>query len=137
MQNTLLEVVELVLKNEKAVKFAYLFGSHVQGRVGPLSDIDIAVYLDKRYDLFVCRLLLMEEIDRCLKGHPCDLVVLNNAPVDFQYDIIKNGQVLKDDKRKRVPFEVRVLRQYLDFEPFRGIHLAKLKRSFQGKTDLG
>ncbi len=29
-----------------AVKFAYLFGSVAEGEAGPLSDIDIAVYLD-------------------------------------------------------------------------------------------
>lgn len=29
------------------VKFAYVFGSHARGDVGPLSDIDIAVFLGR------------------------------------------------------------------------------------------
>jgi uncharacterized protein len=137
MDKPLLDVIRRFLENARAVKFSYLFGSHARGTAGPLSDVDLAVYLDNRFDLFSARLHLLEELSRQLKGQPCDLVVLNNAPLVLQYEIIRDGRVMKDDKRKRVQFETDVLRKYLDTELFRSVHLSSLKRSFQKERHLG
>jgi len=71
------------------VCFAYLFGSQARQDAGKLSDIDIAIYLDHGIDGFT---YLM-----------CDQVV-------------KNGVVLKDDKRQRLDFETQVLGEYHDTE---------------------
>jgi predicted nucleotidyltransferase len=50
------------LKNDENVKPAYLFGSHARGRLGPLSDLDIAVYLDRGVDRWTYRLKFMEKL---------------------------------------------------------------------------
>lgn len=137
MNNSLLDVIKNFLANTRIVKFAYLFGSHARGDAGPLSDVDLAVYLDNRVDLFSARLRLLEDLSRQLKGQSLDLVVLNNAPLVLRYEIIRDGRVMKEDKRKRVQFETRVLREYLDTESFRSVHLSSLKRRFQKEHHLG
>jgi uncharacterized protein len=130
MMLPIVERIKHFLAEHKAIKFAYLFGSYARGDMGPLSDIDLAVYLDNRFDLFTCRLRLIEKLDGDLKGKPFDLVILNNAPLVFRYEVIREGIVLKEDKPKRVQFEVHVLRDYLDTEHLRLLHRASLKKSF-------
>ena len=137
MDRSLLDSIKDYLGKTKAVKFAYLFGSHAKGRAGPLSDIDLGVYLDNRFDFFTCRLRLLEEVSQRLKGLDCDLIVLNNAPLILQYEVIREGIVLKEDKPRRVQFETHVLRHYLDTEEFRSVHVASLKRGFAKEQNLG
>lgn len=120
-----------------AIKFAYLFGSCARGQAGPLSDIDLAVYLDNRLDSFNAKLRYLEELYRLLKTERCDLVVLNNAPLILQYEVIRYGKVLKENKQRRVPFETKVIREYLDTEPLRAVHRQKLKEHFLKGRNLG
>ena len=119
------------------VKFAYLFGSHAREDVGPLSDIDVAVYLDRRLDAFRYRLVIMEELARFLRGAEFDLVILNNAPLALQYEIVREGRVLKEDKRRRVDFETRILSRYLDTAHLRKIQERYLKERFVREGGLG
>ncbi len=129
--------IDQYLKNNTVIKFAYLFGSCVRDGDGPLSDIDLAVYLDKRFDFFSARLHFLEDLSRLFKGHPCDLVVLNSASLILQYEVIREGIILKENKKKRIPFEVGVLREYLDTEPIRAVHMQKLKTMFYKEHSLG
>jgi uncharacterized protein len=137
VKNSLLDVIKHFFTNSRAVKFAYLFGSHSRGNAGPLSDVDLAIYLDNRMNLFSARLALLEDLGRQLKGQSCDLVVLNDAPLVLRYEIIRDGKVLKENKSRRIEFETRVLREYLDTEAIRSVHLSALKRSFQKEHHLG
>jgi len=99
---------------ESHVKFCYLFGSFARGTAGPLSDIDIAIYLDARVNAFQKRLILMERLAKELGTEKFDLVVLNRAPIVLQFEVVKNGVVLKEDRPRRVVYESRVMRDYLD-----------------------
>jgi hypothetical protein len=137
VQTSHLNDITQYLKNNGAIKFAYLFGSCARDAAGPLSDIDLAVYLDKRFDHFSARLQFMEELDRLLKGHPLDLVILNNAPLILQYEVIRESIIMKENKKRRIPFETGVLREYLDTEPLRAVHRQKLKESFSKEHKLG
>lgn len=119
------------------VKFAYLFGSRAREDAGVLSDIDIAVFLDRRLDVFRYRLILMEELARDLKGADLDLITLNDAPLTLQYEIIRGGKVLKEDKRRRVDFETRVLSRYLDTACLRITRRHDLKKRFMREDGLG
>lgn len=132
-----LQSITRYLDEKSDVKFAYLFGSCAGHKDGPLSDIDLAVYLDKRLDFFVARLRFMDELSQLLKGHPCDFVVLNTASLILQYEVIRGGRVVKEDKKKRIPFEIGVVREYLDTEPIRAVHIKKLKESFLKGQSLG
>jgi predicted nucleotidyltransferase len=134
MNNTpKIALIEKYLENEPTILFGYLFGSHAQGMSGPLSDIDIAVYLQNESDHFTLRLKFIEHIDNLLKDVSCDLVVLNPAPLLLQFEAIRNGIVLKENRVERMDFETQVTRDYLDTEYLRNVHIAALKKKVQGK----
>lgn len=132
----LVEVAKAFLSAEKMVKFAYLFGSVATGKAGPLSDLDLAVYLDRRVDFFNQRLFLMEALAKVLKTEEFDLVVLNDAPVVLKHEVISDGVVLKEDRQRRVMFETEVLREYLDTAYLREVQFSYLKEKLT-RGDLG
>jgi len=113
-----IEGVKGFLEKQECVRVAYLFGSHAKGRVGPLSDVDIAVLLDGRLDKqerFDLRLKLINGVSSILKTDKLDVVVMNDAPLLLNYNIIREGRVLDSkDEAERVRFENHVLSRYLD-----------------------
>lgn len=113
------------------VKFAYLFGSHARGDLGLLSDLDVGVYIDARLCAFRYRLRLMEILCRELGTDRVDLVILNDSSPVLQYEVIRHGWVLKEDRKRRIPFEARTLGQYLDTEHLRRTQQAYLKEQFR------
>lgn len=134
MNNTpQIALIEKYLENEPTILFGYLFGSHAQDMSGPLSDIDIAVYLQNEFDHFTLRLKFIEHIDNLLKDVLCDLVVLNPAPLLLQFEAIRHGIVLKENRVERIDFETQVTRDYLDTEYLRNVHIAALKKKVLGK----
>lgn len=100
------------------IKFAYLFGSYARNDVGPMSDIDIALYLDdetdehKRFDI---RLELIGEVGRLLKTEKLDLIILNDVDIALAYRVIYDGKIIYcKDELKRIRFEARTMSQYFD-----------------------
>jgi len=111
------QVVEFLSK-QKHVKLAYLFGSVAEGKEGKLSDVDLAVFLDEslsKPDRFNLQLKLMSEMSIILKTDKVDLVIMNDAPISLNYEIIKaNHPLLVRDEGKKIDFEHRILSIYLD-----------------------
>ncbi len=104
------------------VVFAYLFGSQAGGKVGPLSDIDIALYLgrtvtpEERFDM---RLKVLGELTDLFKTDAVDLVVLNDAPPLLAHRIVKDGRLLfSADEGVRLEFEASAVLKYLDWKPY-------------------
>jgi uncharacterized protein len=124
-------LAKALLAEDKKVKFAYLFGSHSRGDAGPLSDLDLAVYLDGRLDFFTYRLKLMEALSKILKTERFDLVILNNAPVVLRNEVLRDGIVLKDDRSRRIVFESRALREYLDTAYLREVQRSYLREQIK------
>lgn len=105
------------LRGQKDVKVAYLFGSAAKDKLGPLSDIDIAVYLDEKMskaERSEKKLFLIYEISGILNTDNFDLVVMNDMSYSFNYEIIKHGKVLVADEEVRVDVETKILSEYLD-----------------------
>lgn len=118
--------------DEADVVAAYLFGSQARGEVGPLSDVDVAVWLgpevrdDRRFDR---RLALSAAASRALATDEVDLVVLNDAPPLLRHRVIRDGKLILDrDPRTRVRFETRALLDYLDTAPLRAALSAGRRR---------
>ncbi|MBU0530234.1 MAG: nucleotidyltransferase domain-containing protein [Nanoarchaeota archaeon] len=98
------------------VRVAYIFGSAAEDRQGPLSDIDIAVFMDKGISerkVNERKMMLINEISSVLETDKFDLVVMNDAPLLMNYNIIKNGKVLKSG-RERILLETSLMSRYLD-----------------------
>ena len=106
-----------VLRDDNNVIFAYLFGGLAEGKVSPLSDIDIAVFLKPTHDVVEYKLGLFERLADSLGTSEIDLVILNTAPISFTGRILQKKQLLIDkDPPRRHEFESVSLRKFFDFK---------------------
>jgi uncharacterized protein len=108
-----------VLDSETVVRFAYVFGGAARGELRPLSDVDVAVYLDDGVDPAQARLDLIRVVTGHLGTDEVDLVVLNQAPTALLGRIVQSRRVIADkDPFLRHRFESLALRTFLDFRIF-------------------
>jgi len=106
-----------VLATEDNIVFAYLFGGLASGKPRPLSDVDIAVYLQKTDNLAEYKLDLFHRITNVLGTTELDLIILNTAPISITGRILQDKQVLVDkDSPVRHSFESVTLRKFFDFK---------------------
>lgn len=105
------------LAADERVVFAYLFGGLAAGRVSPLSDVDIAVYVSGVSDRGEYSLALFDRLSDALGTAELDLVILNAAPISFAGRILQNKQLLVDkDPFRRHRYESLTLREFFDFQ---------------------
>ncbi len=108
-----------VLDARPEVRFAYLFGGAGRAELRPLSDVDVAVYVDEAVDLVQARLGLIGVVTKHLGTDELDLVVLNRAPTALVGRIVQTRRVITDkDPFLRHRFESLALRTFLDFRIF-------------------
>ena len=119
------------------IKFAYVFGSIARGDHGPASDIDVAVFLDRRISSFAFRLRMIETMMRELGTDRFDLVILNDAPPVLKYEVVRQGRVIKENKKRRVEFEAKSLGEYLDTAYLRETQQAYLKEQLKQGGSFG
>jgi len=105
-----------ILQTNKAVKFAYLFGSYAEDTQTQRSDIDIAVYLNNTS--LDARLALHHQLEKLLQKD-VDIVVLNETKNMYLLEnIFRNGIVVTEDE-SRALFEVQKQHEIIDFKNFR------------------
>ena len=114
-----LEGLGAILDGCPDVLFAYLFGGAGAGRLTPLSDVDVAVYLADLRDGTDQIAGLLTKVTAHLGTDEVDLIVLNTAPTALRGRILRTRQVICD----RAPFvrhrfESRTLREFFDFRVF-------------------
>jgi predicted nucleotidyltransferase len=101
-----------------------LFGSQASStKVGPLSDVDIAVWLDPdlpREELASLRADLSSAAVETLGTNEVDLVVLNEAPPLLRHRAMSGATRLLDrDPKARIRLETAALLDYFDTAPLR------------------
>jgi len=99
------------------VDLAYLFGSTSRGDKGKLGDFDLGVLLREpleEHGRLQFQLKLLDDLVSLLKADKVDLIIMNDAPLSLNYNIIKEGMLLKDDEEKRIRFEKNIMSEYLD-----------------------
>jgi uncharacterized protein len=100
-----------------------LFGSVAQGKLKPLSDLDLALLLSSRMakdERMEKQLNLLALANSIFRTDEIDLIVLNDAPPRMAHNILKTGMVLfVRDKNSFSDFRERITRLYLDFKYFR------------------
>jgi len=110
--------VKEFLQNQDQVELAYLFGSVAQGGEGKLSDVDLAVFLDESLDekeRFNFKLSLISVLEDILRTDRLDLVIMNDAPVSLNFEIIKaNYPLFIRDEDLKVDLEHYIMSRYLD-----------------------
>ena len=101
------DVVER-LKRMKGVVAVILFGSVARGKSKPMSDVDIAVVIDRKDPA-------LEVNTGSMYSDKLDVVLFHRLPLHIQYEVLRHGRVLyvRDDKKFREVIR-RVMRSYLD-----------------------
>ena len=111
-----MNLLEPLLASDDRIIFAYIFGGLAAGEHRPLSDIDIAVYLDGDVDKAEAKLDIMGVLSDTLKTDEIDLVILNEAPISLVGRILKKKRLLTDKQPfLRHSFESLALRKFFDF----------------------
>jgi len=102
------------------------FGGAAAGRIGPLSDVDVAVYLDDAVPPIEGRLEAVGVATAHLGTDEVDLVVLNAAPTALAGRILQTRRVICDrDPFRRHRYESLALREFFDFRVFEHRLLAR------------
>ena len=106
--------VTRVLREQPGVRFAVLYGSRAEGRATPVSDLDVAAYVDDAGDFLAAAAAL----DETFPEMRVDLVDLSAQPSLVYYEILASGRVLfAHDEDFFQKEKLRVMREYLDFRP--------------------
>ena len=109
----------------------YLYGSFLVRN--DFHDIDIGILLSgerKPYELFKYSMTIASDLERCITPRfDVDLRILNNAPVEFQYEVVRRGRaVFARDEGLRIAFEAdlmaRMNRRERDWQTIVGIDRA-------------
>ncbi len=122
----LINTISNIFRTKKDIVFAYIFGSFVSK--DEFKDIDIGVYISNIESATILKLELeleseLEDIIRI----PADVRIINNAPISFVYNILRNKSVILDNNIDlRSDFEGIVLKKYFDFQYFRKEYLREI-----------
>ncbi len=114
----------------KGVVLAYLFGSYARGEANNTSDIDIAIFLDcERKELYSLYRDLLLRIYEALGTERVDLLLLNDATIVIQFEIISQGRLIysRDDHELNV-YEINVIRKFQDTVYLRKVQNDYLKK---------
>jgi predicted nucleotidyltransferase len=114
MKEFKVENIKNNLFRNSSIEFTYIFGSAKDGLIRKEgSDIDIAVYINKKADLN----LLTDIIGACQEaaGHDkIDIAVLNNASSILAFEAISGNLIFSRDEDKRAAFFSLTCRMYED-----------------------
>ena len=118
MSNTIQKIIEVITKK---VKFAFIFGSVNTKYFNLKSDIDIAVWLEKKTflvnEVIDLKYLIEKSIDF---EYDIDLIVLNNADIIIANQIVTKGKLIVDNDKDFTDKYIYSRRSlYFDFKFFR------------------
>ena len=119
MEPKINQTLTAILKRDKNIQLAYLFGSFVKKKNRFGSDLDIAIYFKQELDVLAIGALVLELQDAA--GCKIDIVALNKLDVSnpaLAYSIISEGIIVhcKDENLGKEFVRSAILR-YFDFKP--------------------
>jgi len=136
-KQNIIEKIRNYLYQKSEIDFAYIFGSFTQKDY--YNDIDIAVYIKsgfnyKNFNLypFGYASLISGELLKIINYKKVDVVVMNNAGLLILNRIVNKGLLLFDrDIFRRIYFENRIRKEYIDSENIRKIKDFYMKEKIQ------
>jgi predicted nucleotidyltransferase len=131
--NKMLNIYEHIRGDFPEIALLYFFGSRVNGKVGMMSDYDLAIMVDGQVDNLEIQARLTHALVMNLGIDRVDVVLLKDAPIELAYHIIAEGQVIyQRDLATRVEYEAQVLGLYGDYLPTLRAQRANI---LQGEND--
>ncbi len=119
IENKLNEVKKIFVTESKNnnILLAYIFGSQLKGKTGPLSDYDFAVLLSKKPS-FQFKYELKNKLVSVLGFEKVDLIILNDAPIELKYHVVATGKIIfQKNTIIKTEFEADALSRYFDYLP--------------------
>lgn len=122
----LIERTSNILKVKEHVLFAYIFGSFASKE--RFNDIDVGIFISGEKPKLPLKLELEIEAELEDTLHtPVDVRIINNAPLSFIYNILKNNIVVVDrDRSFRTDFEGLIYKKYFDLKYLRREYLREI-----------
>lgn len=120
--NEWIKIIDGYSSTKDIILAVYLFGSILETTdLTQIEDIDIAFLLEvnESINTFKKSVELGSELSQLLNFDKFDIVILNNAPLPFRYDIIIKGKLIyskNDELRRR--FESLSIKEYFKFKPY-------------------
>lgn len=123
------EITDKLIKyfeEHEEIQFAILFGSLAKGKANKMSDVDIAVMVDPKFDEpfpFGYQAEIITNLMQVLKRNDVDVVILNKAPIALKHQILRYGKFIYiKDKQARIKFQVDTINQYEDYKVLFRVH---------------
>ncbi len=115
-------VAKEIFSNRKEIVASYIYGSFLKGN--HYEDVDIGILVDENfkpsvfYETGIAREFeqkLQTSIDEKVSF---DVRILNRRPLRFLFNVLKESKLIYvGDESKRIGFESRIMKEYLDFKP--------------------
>ncbi|RLG29084.1 nucleotidyltransferase [Methanosarcinales archaeon] len=114
-----IDEIEKIISEFDYVSIAYVFGSYIHN--DDFNDIDVALLISNEldpYTRFKFEMQVARELERRIKPRfEFDVKILNHAPIEFQYEVLKKGKaVFVRDRTENVEYESETISNYLDFQ---------------------
>lgn len=119
-RETLSKTLNASFSKYKEVDVAYLFGSRARGDFTEESDLDFAILLSKSFEDPYNLVRLINDLATTLnvKDEKINLIILNDTHLEMTYRVVSEGVLIFERSvEKRVDFEARAIKSYLDFKP--------------------
>ena len=118
-KSSFLADIRRILDGLKEVNTVYIFGSFLEKE--DFNDIDVALLLSESLDSYKSlkfSLKVAGELERQIKPRfEFDVKILNNSPIELQFEVIKKGRVIfSRDESSRIDYESEVISTYLDLK---------------------
>ena len=121
------EKIKYFLQNRKEIIFAYIFGSFVENE--SFNDIDLAIYINKAYDLsknLFYEVELSNQLEKLIKKST-DIIVLNHSNDIILNRATKGLLVKNSNDNLRVNFITTGWKKYWDFKNKLQEHIKEMK----------
>ncbi len=127
----IMERARIYFSGKPEVKFAYLFGSRATGTENKLSDVDIAVFVDKsmideKKHPFGYKASITADLMQTFNTNEVDLVVLNDSAYMLKHRVMMCGElVYLKDKQAKIDFLFDTMSRYPDIKRLLRVHYGR------------
>lgn len=134
----IIETIAKTLSSENYIQFVYLFGSTARGNVHPLSDYDIAVFIDPEKEPsspYGIKSHITALFAGKLPTQKIQIVILNSANPFLAFEAIDKGKlVFKKDNKIHHNFVFRTYQRYFDMKRLYRLQEEKLLERIKNGT---